>query len=108
MDTNTRTTSTDETLRLLAHERRRKALQHLSQAEEATTVDSLAERVAAETDPDHDDGVVKSVETDLHHVHLPKMDEVGVVDYDARSGTVRYRPRPTVEELLDAVAERTE
>ena len=39
----------------------------------------------------------------LHHVILPKLDETGIVDYDARSSTVRYHGDPTAEAVLDAI-----
>lgn len=41
------------------------------------------------------------IRIDLHHSHLPKLDAMGVIDYDGRSGTVRYRSRPTFEDWLD-------
>lgn len=37
----------------------------------------------------------------LQHVHLPKLDALGMVDYDADTSTVRYNSDPTVEMLLD-------
>ena len=40
----------------------------------------------------------------LHHLHLPKLDNHGVLDYDGRSGAVRYHPNERVERLLDAAA----
>jgi DNA-binding transcriptional ArsR family regulator len=103
MNTDSRADSTDDTLRLLADERRRTALRFLIEGDGPTTVDEVAERVAADAG---DDRPVERVRVDLHHTHLPKMDEAGVVDYDARRGTVRYRQRAAVEELLDAVSER--
>jgi hypothetical protein len=42
----------------------------------------------------------------LHHVTLPKLEEAGVVEYDARTETVRYRGDPLVEECLRLVIER--
>lgn len=39
----------------------------------------------------------------LHHTVLPKLDEAGVLDYDARTQTVRYRETPTLEAWLAAV-----
>lgn len=32
----------------------------------------------------------------LHHVDLPKLADAGVVDFDPRTGTVRYRGHPVV------------
>lgn len=39
----------------------------------------------------------------LVHSHLPKLAEYGVIEYDPRSGTVRYRPDEQVETVLDAL-----
>jgi hypothetical protein len=41
----------------------------------------------------------------LHHSTLPKLADTGILDYDPRSKTVRYRGRPAVEQLLDAASE---
>lgn len=39
-----------------------------------------------------------TVAIQLHHSDLPRLDDVGVVDYDARSKTVRYRGHPQLED----------
>jgi len=57
----------------------------------------LADRVA-ERESDGDD--CETVAIALHHVHLPKLAEGGVIDYDPRSETVRYCGRPDRERLL--------
>lgn len=36
----------------------------------------------------------------LRHFHLPKLDEAGVIDYEARDGTVRYYSTPRLEKLV--------
>ena len=41
----------------------------------------------------------------LHHFALPKLADAGILDYDPRSKTVRYRGQPAVEQLLDAVSQ---
>ena len=44
----------------------------------------------------------------LHHTALPKLSGVGVVDYDARSRTVRYYGHSQLEDVLyDPNAERS-
>lgn len=47
----------------------------------------------------------RRVEVALHHHELPKLEQVGVIEYDARSRTVRYRGHPLLEELLAVAAE---
>ncbi|UPV99010.1 hypothetical protein M0R88_10780 [Halorussus gelatinilyticus] len=75
-----------------------------------TTVERLADEL---TDGGNDAGdgrcelrgeTARSVRIDLAHVHLPKLDDAGLVAYDHDSGRVRYRGDPTVEQLLDAAA----
>ena len=43
----------------------------------------------------------------LHHFALPKLADAGILDYDPRSKTVRYRGQPAVEQLLDTAARET-
>jgi len=69
---------------LLAEERRRTVLRVVT-AEMATFgLDELAREVAArENDADADDeSDVKQIAITLHHAHLPKMVELGVLSYD--------------------------
>lgn len=40
---------------------------------------------------------------DLHHRDLPKLEAAGLVEYDARSRTVRYDDHPALEAYLDVV-----
>lgn len=68
---------------LLRDERRRLALDVL--AEQPATVDlsTVAAEVAAREDgcDASDDETVHQIEVALHHTHLPKMDEMGVLAY---------------------------
>jgi len=82
-------------LELLGHERRRRAIRILDDAD-ATTFNrrEIARRIAvAEADADApEDGLVRRVECSLHHKHLPMLDEYGIVDYDSDAGLVTYSP----------------
>lgn len=91
----------DRTLDALAHHRRRRALYHLRDAADAVTIDSLADAVAdAESDAD-----AERVLASLHHRHVPKLADVGVVDHDPRSGDVRFAADGHVESWLDRLAD---
>lgn len=42
----------------------------------------------------------EELEVSLGHVHLPKLDELGVVDYDTDAGTVRYHRNRALESCI--------
>jgi len=97
----------DECFDLLSNYRRRCTLHYLEQHEE-TTIGDLSEQVAAweyERSPEevsYDER--KRVYTSLQQVHLPRMDDIGVVEFDSDQGTVEAGP--AAEELdiyLDVV-----
>lgn len=77
---------------LLADPRRLSVLQHLSRTADAVSLGELAERITSLEGTPTADGYAR-VLTALHHHHLPKLSEAGVVRYDVQSETV---------ELLDA------
>jgi hypothetical protein len=82
--------SADERHDLLAAERRRVVLEALVDREEPVALVDLAEWVAArETDaatPGED--ATERVAVSLHHVHLPRMADLNVLDYDAAANRV--------------------
>lgn len=73
----------------LSDQRRRDILSCLQEMDDdAVGLAELSERVMAlEADPDSDSDAIA---ISLHHVHLPKLAESSVLDYDARSNVVRY------------------
>jgi DNA-binding transcriptional ArsR family regulator len=99
----------DRTFEALASRERRTILGYVvTTIAEATTVEVLSCSLArVRADGGHDQPPsTKAVRTGLHHVHLPKLEECGLVEYDARSGTVRYQSDEPVEELVRLVSER--
>jgi hypothetical protein len=38
---------------------------------------------------------------ELQHIHLPKLEDAGILEQDPRSETVRYWSQPSVEEWLE-------
>ncbi|MDG5820549.1 ArsR family transcriptional regulator [Natronococcus sp. A-GB7] len=91
-----RTCETDDVLRTLASARRREIVSVLEASDENwITVDELARAVSATGD----DGW----EGELHHVHLPMLGEIGLVDYDRHGRTVRYYRCDLVSSVLEAV-----
>ncbi len=112
------TPSLDLVFDLLSNGRRRYALYYLNQRSDGVaTVAALAknvvafERVAAEdadrdstrspSDRDGESAGRGTVRLELRHVHLPKLEGAGVLEYDRRSETVRYWGQPSLEEWLE-------
>jgi len=74
----TSTAGTDDLLDTLANADRRFVLAHLSQWETEPSLGSLAAALAADSDDfSHEDARIA-----LHHVHLPKLEAAGLLEYD--------------------------
>lgn len=89
---------------ILSDRRRRIVLNHLRDAdEEWVDVGDLAERIAAwEIElVDPTTVSVESIEINLVHGHLPKLDATDVIDYDEGDRRVAYRGADRVERFLD-------
>ncbi|WP_435062667.1 DUF7344 domain-containing protein [Halobaculum sp. EA56] len=77
---------------LLESDRRRLVLAILGERTQPVELDTLAAAVAAaEEGVDRADGDAHDrVTVSLHHVHLPKLDDYGVIRYDRESNTVGW------------------
>lgn len=75
--------------RLLANEQRRAVLRRLSEYS-AATVSKLAIDIVVEADDMEraDASARDAVEAQLHHLHLPMLDDAGLVDYDTEANRV--------------------
>ncbi|WP_435152858.1 DUF7344 domain-containing protein [Haladaptatus sp. DFWS20] len=80
---------------VLRNDRRREAIRHLRESGGSLTVDDLAEHIATlETDESPAPrNVRKSVYVSLHQTHLPKLDDLGIVEYDQRSKELTLKDR---------------
>lgn len=86
---------------LLASDRRRCALRYLSRRPDTrVSVEEVANHASAVGL-----GAKRNVELALQHVHLPKLDDAGIVAYDPERGTVEYRGDEGIEELLAFVSD---
>ncbi|WP_121822014.1 DUF7344 domain-containing protein [Halostella salina] len=96
----------DTVFSLLSNRRRRYAIYCLLDTEtETIEYGALAEQVAAwEENGDPTEAQLESVRADLYHSHLPRLDAENVADFDPRSGVVRFRGQPTVEEYAEHAA----
>lgn len=93
----------DELLECLTKSRRRLVLYYL-QENDVADVEELATEIAAwEMDVLPDDVPIdhrEDITRELLHNHLPRLAETKCIEYDRRSGTVRYTELPT---LLDRI-----
>ncbi|GAA0243771.1 hypothetical protein ACFFQF_03470 [Haladaptatus pallidirubidus] len=80
---------------VLRNDRRREAIRYLRESGGSLTVDDLAEHIATlETDETPAPRKVrKSVYVSLHQTHLPKLDDLGIVEYDQRSKELTLEDR---------------
>lgn len=92
----------DELLECLANSRRRMILYHL-QDEEIADLEDLSQQVIAQEEEMSPEEVpaeeAQTVQTQLIHRHLPKLQGARVIEFDQRSQTVRYSDPPRI---LDA------
>lgn len=80
---------------VLRNDRRRELIDYLRRHEGRTTIQDLSEHIAAlETDEDPPPrNVRQSVYVSLHQTHLPKLEALGIVEYDSESKEIRERER---------------
>ncbi|WP_135828744.1 DUF7344 domain-containing protein [Halorussus halobius] len=91
---------------VLRNDRRRRAIKHLRRSEQPVSVDALSEHIASvetgESPPPRD--VRKSVYVSLHQTHLPKLDELDIIEYDQRDQQIALRDRAEeVEVYMEVV-----
>lgn len=86
--------SIDETFTLVGNRRQRLVIQYFKQHANPVALADLAARVARwerdATEPSADE--VNRVCASLHETHLPKLVELGLIDYDLDAQTIRYDP----------------
>lgn len=89
---------TDSVLSVLAVEARRQVVRYFVESSDRTaTVDELTGYVAKRLD----DRSRQHVRLNLHHVHVPKLANAGLVEYNPQALTVRYRRHPVAERLVE-------
>lgn len=93
----------DMMFEVLANQTRRGICQYfLTNDTPSAEIDDLASYLTG-----HDlidvDADCEQITTGLIHVHLPKMADAALLDYDDRTQTVRYRGHPSLEQVLTIV-----
>lgn len=104
--------SLDRLFEVLTEHRRRYVLYYLDGADDPViTVAELADQLCT-WERDWDDRTEQprskhreNMRINLHHVHLPKLADVGLIDYDARSQTLRSR---ISDSLVEAIEDRAD
>lgn len=107
----THTIPTDTALEVLADPLRRSLVTQLVDGHEnVTTLAELVDRITPGNPPPESPGVTRhdALRLELVHTHLPTLEDAGVVEYDARTGTIRYHPDERVEKLLEFVTAELE
>jgi DNA-binding transcriptional ArsR family regulator len=95
----------DAVFTVLATRRRRILLRVLDDAD-ACSVGDLVEWVAArERQLDGEPPDREALRSELERVHLSMLADHRILDYDTRSGNVRYYGHPVVEEYLEHAAD---
>ena len=95
--------STKALFGLLSDSRRRDAVRYLVARQHEVSLDELSAGIATRENPPSRQRLAR-ISIDLHHVHLPKLADVGIVHYDPESGTVEpLAPASQLEPLLDGL-----
>ena len=96
--------SLDTIFDILSHSHRRHLLSYLSQTEDdlATVADLVffISKQESETETSIQRTQDDAVRVALQHNHLPKLDDVGVIEFDTRSETIQYCGHPKLEKYL--------
>jgi len=97
----------DEVFEVLSSSRRRMILYHLYQrGGEAVLRDLARDTAKAESEDEIDDDVVKRFYISLYQTHVPKLEKVGLVQYDSDSKVVSLTDKiEDVEEILQIESE---
>ena len=93
----------NDVLRLLSDQYRRQMIRVLRKTpEEEVGFDELIDYLDQETDANC--AQRDRIGIQLHHNHLPKQREQGLIEYDPDDQVVRYRPDQRVEGVMDGIS----
>lgn len=94
----------DETLGALADARRRTIVRYLIESEDGVaTRERLVKHLQAKGFEADRDQLLQ----ELHHRHLPKLDDAGLIEHDSRSEKVRYLGDEIAETILDELEQES-
>ena len=103
-----RQVSPDRLLSAVANEHRRAILSSLTSASDKTLkhdalVDRVADRLRDENAERPSDEHRQRVRIALHHTHLPKLEELRIIDYETETGLVQFVGGELEQDLLTLV-----
>jgi hypothetical protein len=103
-----RLASPDRLLSAVANEHRRAILNSLTSASDKTLkydalVDRVADRVRDEDTERASDEHRQRVRIALHHTHLPKLEEIRIIDYETKTGLVQFVGDELEQDLLTLI-----
>lgn len=98
----------DDLLRVLANDTRRSLVSYLREhSRRPVSIETVAREF--QNDPVRQQEVAEpdyeTARLQLYHYHLPKLAEIGIIDFHPGKGVITYRPDPTVEKLYDTLTE---
>lgn len=97
VDSDSETLSRDQAFDILSNRRRRYALHYLSNNPEGVTLQTLAKQIAAWENDTSVESLTKKqqkrVYVSLYQTHIPKLEEVGIVDHDQETGIITLTNR---------------
>ncbi|WP_231184874.1 hypothetical protein [Haladaptatus sp. DYF46] len=86
----------DRAFEVLSDAQRRRLVCYLIESTDgSSTVEELCDVL---------DGDSRHIETRLRHVHLPRLEAMSIIDYDERTGAIRYSNNVILEDVLDCCA----
>lgn len=100
------TRATDDILLAIANRRRRIVLETLSDSDaHEVPFERLVSDITGRLEANRE-SLREEVAIELRHAHLPKLDELGLIDYDRQRRAVRYQTDDEVESLLACIRQQ--
>lgn len=90
------------TFQLLASQPRRLILQYCIESTNPASIDDLADYIRNHVATHR--AARQSILTELHHNHLPKLEAHGLINYDQRTGAIRYHSNDRIENILECLS----
>ena len=95
--------SIDTLCKLFVNAHRRHILLYLSEhAKTAISREQLLDHLTEISDESHED-TYRRLSIQLHHVHLPKLADHGLLEYNTGTNSISYNANSRVEKMLEAV-----